>query len=110
MWARLPAAETRAGRHRRARTGEGAGGRARQAHWHTAAPRRAWQARIGPGRHSDRARMSKNRMKYHQSVCGSVLMALALNAGAIEAPIEISKFAFTPKEISVTPGTKIIWT
>ena len=49
-------------------------------------------------------------MKYHRILFGSMLMALALDAEAIEAPIEISKFAFAPKEISVKPGTTIIWT
>ena len=30
---------------------------------------------------------------------------------SIQTPsVEISKFAFTPKEITVTPGTKVIWT
>jgi len=37
-------------------------------------------------------------------------MVLAIDAGASETPsIEIHKFAFAPKEITVTPGTKIVW-
>jgi len=43
-------------------------------------------------------------------VFGSILLASTIRAGALEAPIEISKFAFTPKEITVAPGTKIVWT
>jgi plastocyanin len=54
--------------------------------------------------------MSINRMKYPYIVFGSMLLALALNTRATEAPIQISKFTFTPQEISVTPGTTIIWT
>jgi plastocyanin len=39
-----------------------------------------------------------------------LLVAFATNAGAIEAPsIAIEKFAFAPKEITVTPGTTIAW-
>jgi plastocyanin len=50
-------------------------------------------------------------MKSSARIFGSVLMALALDAGAGETPsITIEKFAFTPKEITVTPGTKIVWT
>jgi plastocyanin len=41
----------------------------------------------------------------------SALFALASSAHALEAKsIEIEKFAFAPKEITVTPGTKITWT
>src|SRR5690349_4046116 len=50
-------------------------------------------------------------------VLGSVLAlgalpGFALAASAVAAPqtVEITKFAFTPKEITVTPGTKIVWT
>jgi len=49
-------------------------------------------------------------MKFSGLVFGSTLMALALDAYALDTPIEISKFAFTPKEITVAPGTKIVWT
>lgn len=50
-------------------------------------------------------------MKLSALVFGSLLMSLTLDAGASDTPsIEIQKFAFTPKEITVTPGTKIVWT
>jgi plastocyanin len=35
---------------------------------------------------------------------------LGLAAAAPTAEIDISKFAYGPKEITVTPGTKIVWT
>jgi plastocyanin len=42
---------------------------------------------------------------------GLVLQALAIDAAANEAPsIQISQFAFAPKEITVAPGTRITWT
>ncbi len=43
---------------------------------------------------------------------GLVLQALAVAAAAASEPpsIQITKFAFAPKEITVTPGTKVIWT
>lgn len=38
------------------------------------------------------------------------LIAFALRAGAVETPsITIEKFAFAPKEITVPPGTKVVW-
>ena len=45
----------------------------------------------------------------------SLCAALALPSGFVAAAppavtIEITKFAFTPKEITVAPGTKITWT
>jgi plastocyanin len=50
-------------------------------------------------------------MKPFALALGAVLMALAIDASAIDAPsIQIEKFAFAPKEITVTPGTKITWT
>ena len=40
-----------------------------------------------------------------------MLATLSSLAGAAETPsIEITKFAFAPKEITVTPGTKVVWT
>jgi plastocyanin len=40
----------------------------------------------------------------------SLLMAFAIDAGAVEAPaVAIEKFAFAPKEITVAPGTKVVW-
>ena len=39
------------------------------------------------------------------------LAAFAIDAGAVGAPsVEIRKFAFVPKEITIAPGTKIVWT
>ena len=50
-------------------------------------------------------------MKLLAFVFGSALTALAINAGAMGTTlIEIHTFAFAPKEITVTPGTKIVWT
>ena len=50
-------------------------------------------------------------MKLFAFAFGAVLTALAINASANDASsVEIQKFAFTPKEITVTPGTKVIWT
>jgi plastocyanin len=49
-------------------------------------------------------------MKCVSMVLGSILAGLAIDANALDAPVEISKFAFTPKEITVTPGTTIVWT
>jgi plastocyanin len=56
--------------------------------------------------------------KAHPARCGglngllSFLLATLSNiAGAAETPaIEITKFAFAPKEITVAPGTKVTWT
>jgi len=50
-------------------------------------------------------------MKLSAFAFGVVLTALAINASANDAPaVEIHKLAFAPKEITVTPGTKVIWT
>ena len=50
-------------------------------------------------------------MKLSSFPLACALLALAHGACAREMPtIEIQKFAFTPKEITVTPGTKIVWT
>jgi plastocyanin len=39
-----------------------------------------------------------------------LLATLAIDAGAASTPsVAIQKFAFTPKEITVSPGTKILW-
>lgn len=39
-----------------------------------------------------------------------MLATLSGVAGAVETPsIQISKFTFVPKEITVAPGTKVIW-
>lgn len=36
--------------------------------------------------------------------------ALSTSAVAVEVQVDISKFAFTPKEITVKPGTTVVWT
>ena len=44
-------------------------------------------------------------------LCGFILLALALPLHAIETKtVEIEKFAFAPKELTITPGTTIVWT
>ena len=49
-------------------------------------------------------------MKYIRTMIAFVLVAAASAAGATDAPtIEISKFTFAPKEITVAPGTTIAW-
>ena len=42
------------------------------------------------------------------SACALMLLALPLHAQAAP-PVEIRKFAFEPKEITVTPGTTVAW-
>ena len=50
-------------------------------------------------------------MKLFAFALGAALTALAIDASASDArSVEIQKFAFAPKEITVTPGTKVIWT
>ena len=40
-----------------------------------------------------------------------VLLAACVPAAALETPsIEIEKFAFAPKEITIAPGTTVAWT
>ena len=40
-----------------------------------------------------------------------LMTSLAIDAGAVETPsIQIQKFAFAPKEITIPLGTKIVWT
>jgi plastocyanin len=44
-------------------------------------------------------------------VCAAFLMPATFAAGAAPAATaEITKFTFAPKEITVTPGAKIVWT
>jgi plastocyanin len=50
------------------------------------------------------------RMKFLQPLAGSLLIMIAFGAGAADRPIAIEKFAFSPQEITVTPGTTIVWT
>ncbi|HLX27332.1 MAG TPA: cupredoxin family copper-binding protein [Casimicrobiaceae bacterium] len=61
-----------------------------------------------------RARPSLTSFRFRPALtgvlCASVI-AFATNAGAASAAaIEINKFAFAPKEITVTPGTNVVWT
>lgn len=45
--------------------------------------------------------------------CTAFVMPAIFAAGAPPAPtvdVNITKFAFVPKEITIAPGTKIIWT
>ena len=50
-------------------------------------------------------------MKLLAFAFGTALTVLAIDASASDAPsVGILKFAFVPKEITVTPGTKVVWT
>jgi plastocyanin len=51
-------------------------------------------------------------IKWARQTLVTVVLASASFAGATPATlhIEISKFAFDPKEVNVTPGTKVVWT
>ncbi len=54
-------------------------------------------------------------MKLFVLLAGSVLALAAAQARALETTakplsVEITKFAFAPKEITIAPGTKIVWT
>ena len=45
--------------------------------------------------------------------CAAFVMPAIFAAGAPPAPtvdLNIAKFAYAPKEITIAPGTKIIWT
>lgn len=49
-------------------------------------------------------------MKLFSLLCAIPLMALAHATFAADAAtVEIKKFVFEPKEITVAPGTKIVW-
>ncbi len=41
---------------------------------------------------------------------GLVIPALFATAAAPTVSLDIAKFAFAPKEITVTPGTRVVWT
>ena len=44
------------------------------------------------------------------SILGALLLpAAATPAATLPATVEITKFTFEPKEITVTPGSKIMW-
>src|SRR5213596_2825760 len=45
--------------------------------------------------------------------CAAFVMPAILAAAALPAPtvdLNIAKFAYAPKEITIAPGTKIVWT
>ena len=45
------------------------------------------------------------------AACTAFMMHPSISAGATPGPaVEITKFAFAPKEITVAPGTRIVWT
>ena len=47
------------------------------------------------------------------ALCATLVMPAIFAAAAAPAPtveLDIAKFAFAPKEITIAPGTKIIWT
>jgi len=49
-------------------------------------------------------------MKFSNLMFAILLAAPAHDAGAVDlATVEIKKFAFEPKEITVAPGTKVVW-
>jgi plastocyanin len=44
-------------------------------------------------------------------LCVALVMPAIFAAAASPAPaVDIAKFAFAPKEITIAPGTKIVWT
>lgn len=43
-------------------------------------------------------------------LCATLVMPLFAVAASPAPTVDIAKFAFVPKEITVVPGTKIIWT
>ena len=55
-------------------------------------------------------------MKFLTLLLGSTLIALAAHCAGADAPridssrIEIKKFAFAPKEITIAAGTTLVWT
>jgi plastocyanin len=48
-------------------------------------------------------------MKLCHSLFALLLASLAPGAFAADMTVEIRKFAFEPKQITVAPGTKVIW-
>jgi plastocyanin len=48
-------------------------------------------------------------MKYWQALGGCVVLTVALNARAAGVTIAIEKFAFAPRELTVAPGTTVVW-
>src|SRR6478609_7025601 len=126
--ARVPAAHTGSGRHRRAGSGHGAGRAARQTAWNAQAQRSAWASATRAGRHATRSLVSRYhtrtgaimdhltppqrvrsplaRMSAVALVCGAFLIPSSMSSFAASSgpTLDIAKFAFTPKEITVAPG------
>ena len=42
--------------------------------------------------------------------CAACLMPSLANAGSDATEVSITKFNFAPKELTVAPGTKVVWT
>jgi plastocyanin len=43
-------------------------------------------------------------------VCAAFVPAIHATAAAPTVELDISKFAFAPKEVTIAPGTKVVWT
>jgi len=49
-------------------------------------------------------------MKYFQSAISFLLLVVAAQAAAADtSTVEIKKFVFEPREITVAPGSKVVW-
>jgi plastocyanin len=48
-------------------------------------------------------------MKLSNLMLAILLASVAHGARAADSIVEIKKFAFEPKEITVAPGTKVVW-
>jgi plastocyanin len=44
------------------------------------------------------------------ALAGTALLSSSLAAGPATVDVDIAKFAFVPKEITVAPGTRVRWT
>ena len=49
-------------------------------------------------------------MKYWHLLFGSAVLLLAACAHAAGTTVAIEKFAFAPRELTVAPGTTVVWT
>ena len=49
-------------------------------------------------------------MKHTAAFACALVLCAPLAAMAANVEVEINKFAFAPKEITIAPGTKVIWT
>ena len=57
------------------------------------------------------ARRLRDRAALALVFCAALVMPAIFAAAAAPAPaVDIAKFAFAPKEITIAPGTKIVWT